>query len=263
MRSKLLYNPRLLCERLAEISLQRRRQRRLRGTLAEKLKPGHIDSLELLELLKSKRPRIIYDIGAYIGTWTVLAKAIFPDSEVHAFEPLDQIRDDFFRTTQGLSNIHYHQIGIGAATGEMTMKVASFLDSSSFLAMTQAQIREFKVHPAGTTTVRVERLDEYVTKKSLPQPDLLKLDVQGYELETLRGAEESLASASAVISEVSFIELYKGQCLFGDLVAFLASRGFHVRALGAKSRLGVRLVQTDVLFEKSMRSFTTTRENCE
>src|SRR5688572_827487 len=102
MRRELLYNPRLLCERLAEISLERRRVKRLRGTPATTLCTGHVDSLELLELLRDNPPRVIYDIGAHIGTWTVLAKSVFPEAEIFAFEPLDQLREEFLRHTQRL-----------------------------------------------------------------------------------------------------------------------------------------------------------------
>ena len=75
-------------ERLARLAARRRRLGRLKGTVAEQLKVGHIDSLELLELLRRKAPTVIYDIGANVGTWTLLAKAIFPAAEIHAFEPL-------------------------------------------------------------------------------------------------------------------------------------------------------------------------------
>ena len=250
MRIELLYNPLLLLERLGQAATNRKRLRKLRRTPASTLQVGHVDSLELLELLRDRPPRIIYDVGAYEGTWTVLAKAIFPEAEVHAFEPLAALRKDFSRQTNGLTKIYYHPIALGAMTGTLPMKLASSLDSSSILKMTQEQIKQFRVQPAGVELVHAESLDEYIRKVSLPLPNLLKLDIQGYELEALRGAEECLASVDAVLSEVSFVEFYDEQCLFGDVVAFLGKRGFRVRAFGAKTTLGKRILQTDVLFEK-------------
>jgi hypothetical protein len=47
---------------------------------------------------------------------------------------------------------------------------------------------------------------------------------------------------------VSFVELYEGQCGFHDLVAFLASRGFHLSALGQRTELGKPLLQADLFF---------------
>lgn len=248
MRTELLYNPRLLCERLAEMSLEGRRLARLRGTVAEGLHRGHIDSLELLELLREDPPRVIYDIGANVGTWALLAKAVFPRAEVHCFEPLDRLKGEFDARTRGVAGIHRHALALGAAAATMPMRVTDFVDASSLLEMADASFLHYRLRPAGEVMVRVERLDDYVAAAGLPPPDLVKLDIQGYELEALRGAGDCLRSASAVLSEVSFVELYKGQCLFHDVVGFLAGRGFLLCALGSGTELGHRLTQADALF---------------
>jgi hypothetical protein len=77
------------------------------------------------------------------------------------------------------------------------------------------------------------------------------LDIQGYELEALRGAPECLAAARAVIAEVSFIAYYDQQCLFHDLVHHLAQAGLFLTALAFGTPTGRRLGQTDALFMRS------------
>src|SRR5262249_27942917 len=88
VRAQLLYDPILLLERLAKWPTEKRRQNRPRATTAQTLQPGQIDSFELLEFLQPLDPRVIYDVGANVGTWTLLAKGLYPQAEVHAFEPL-------------------------------------------------------------------------------------------------------------------------------------------------------------------------------
>jgi FkbM family methyltransferase len=250
MRSQLLYNPRVLFERVAQFSFARRRLKKLQGTPAQTLRVGHIDSLELLELLKDTPPEIIYDVGANVGTWTVLAKSIFPKSQVHAFEPLDQLSEEFFKRTRGLGEVYRHPVALGSSAGTASMKLTDFIDASSLLDMTPTQVSHYHVHPAGETAVQVKRLDDYCREKSLPRPDLIKLDIQGYELEALRGADECLKSTTAIVTEVSFLELYEKQCLFHDVVQFLAAQGFGITAFGAQTALGCRVFQSDVLFER-------------
>lgn len=248
MRAELFYNPLLFMERIGQWAVQKQRLRKLRGTVASQLTTGHIDSLELLELLRPMNPQVIYDIGANVGTWTLLAKAVFPSAMVHAFEPLESHWGEFAERTRSLSRVNLHRIALGSETGQLQMRVPDHSDAASLLPMTEACQKQYALKPEKVTTVTVERLDEFARREHLPAPDLLKLDIQGYELEALRGATQIMAGASAVLTEVSFIELYKGQCLFHELVTFLAEHGFNVCAFGVQTTLGRPLLQADVLF---------------
>lgn len=253
MRLELLYNPRLLVERLAIESQRQRRLGKLRVTVAASLKSGHIDSLELLELAKPQQPQVIYDIGANIGTWSLLAKAVFPQATIHAFEPLVMHHEPFEKAVKNVSDITMHKVALGSKPGTLNMQVASFSDASSLLEIAEATQEYFGVTKEREEAVKVVTLDEYATITHLPLPDLIKLDIQGYELEALRGASNCCRHANLIITEISFLEFYKGQALFHEVVEFLQDRGFYLYALGVNTPLGQRLSQTDALFA---------RENC-
>ena len=250
MRPELLYNPRLLCERLAEISLQRRRLAKLRGTAAQYLLSGHIDSLELLELLRPISPKVIYDVGANVGTWTLLGKAIFPHAVVHSFEPLRRHHSAFTENVRNSNSVYLHKVALGESSGNATMRVANFSDSSSILPLSAAGKKEWHLEEVAQESVTVLRMDDYRCSAQLPFPGLVKLDVQGFELAVLRGASECLGQANAVLAEVSFQEFYQGQCLFHELVAFLSLHGFFIYALGHGTAIDRPILQTDVLFLK-------------
>ncbi len=103
-----------------------------------------------------------------------------------------------------------------------------------------------------SVTVRVDRLDDYASRNKLPPPDLMKLDVQGFEAEVLLGGAQTLKYTKAVIAEVGFKEFYKGQCRFDEVVSVLSAAGLHVHAFGARTALGQLLNQCDVLFLRSV-----------
>ena len=248
MRLELLHSPALIIERLGQWAAEQRRLRRLRGTPAAWLESGHIDSLELLELLRPLSPQIILDIGANVGTWTLLAKALYPEAQVHAFEPLEAHCVDFVKATRSLMGVTLHQLALGRTPAKLQMHVIDRSDASSLLRITAECTQHYGLRDEHTVTVPVERLDDILRTRGIPQPDLLKFDIQGYELEALRGAETALCCARAVLTEVSFVELYQGQCLFHDLAGFLAERGFHLWALGERTALSRPLLQTDALF---------------
>jgi FkbM family methyltransferase len=249
VRLSLLYNPFALIRRLATAVERRQRFRRLRGTPAAALSLGHIDSLELLELLAPNPPKVIYDIGANVGTWTCLAKSLFPKARVEAFEPLASHFSGFKTWTAPWSaDVRLHAYALGSTEGTATIHVMNFSDASSLLPLSTAGRDEFQIAPVAEQIVPVMPLDRLVARDNLPPPDLLKLDVQGYELEVLRGAEQCLRQARAVLCEVSFRELYTGQPLFGDIERFLFERGYRLHALGAGTPLGTPLLQADALF---------------
>jgi len=249
MRLRLLYDPFALLERLAISAHRRARRRPLRGTPGNALSLGHLDSLELLLHLADRPPAVIHDIGANAGTWTCLAKSLYPGARVEAFEPLARFAGDFARWTAAWpDDVHLHRLALAAAPGEAVLNITDFADASSLLPLSAAGRAEFKVAAADRVTVPLARLDDLVSAGTVARPDLIKLDVQGYELEVLRGAERSLESARAVLCEVSTHAYYENQPLFGEILSYLEARGFRLHGLGANVEPGRPFAQADALF---------------
>lgn len=84
-----------------------------------------------------------------------------------------------------------------------------------------------------TTLVEVIEVDT-IRLDDVPEAapiDFFKIDVQGAELDVLRGASKALESALMIQTEVSFVEIYEGQALFGDIDVWLRQRGFWLHTL--------------------------------
>lgn len=248
VRLKLLWNPNLACERLGYWAHQRRRLKRLRGTVAHSLTLGHIESLELVESVSHLGIGTVYDIGANAGTWVLLAKAVLPTARVEAFEPLASHFPAFLKNVGNDSTVSLHKLALGSQNTTAVLHVTSFSDASSLLALEQRGVAEFGVTETGQVPVEVRRLDDYRAEHRLPFPDLIKLDVQGYEVDVLMGASECLEHARAIVAEVSFEQYYTNQCLLHDIVGCLAKHQFYVAAVGDRTQTGTLLTQTDVLF---------------
>ena len=84
-------------------------------------------------------------------------------------------------------------------------------------------------------------------------PALLKLDVQGFEMDALRGCESLLHKFDLIYCECSFIELYTGQKLASDVIAWLAERDFPIKGIYNMSydSDGVA-IQADFLFQREL-----------
>lgn len=115
-------------------------------------------------------------------------------------------------------------------------------NTSSLLPFNRSVIDHF-IHLDSSTTVHIDTvatctLDQ--TLKEVQAIDLLKLDIQGFELVALKHAIQALKRTMVIHCEVSFIEMYKGQALLNEVEAFLRQQGFHLIDLVAQCRYGLK-----------------------
>jgi Methyltransferase FkbM domain len=146
-----------------------------------------------------------------------------------------------------------HPIALGAKNMNANLRVTDFSDASSLLPLAEAGRSQFGLKETESVPTTVCKLDDYQSETGIPMPDLIKLDVQGYELEVLKGATNCLGSTKAVIAEVSFEEFYQGQCLFHEVLGFLGEHDLFLAALAVGTQTGSPLKQTDVLFLRRQR----------
>lgn len=231
----------------------KQRLRRLKNTAARNLKSGHIDSLEVLELIRSEcTVRTIYDVGANVGTWSILARAIFPEARIIAFEPMRSHISEFENETRKLGNIQLYKLGLANSNTQMNLQVTSFSDASSILHGTALLCETYQISPAGVEEIHVARLDDLVEKERIAIPDLIKLDIQGYELEALKGGIHTMQQTKYILMEVSFVEMYTGQPLFEEVILFMNAHKFTVKAFCENTPTGRNLIQIDILFKNTV-----------
>ncbi|HSR06546.1 MAG TPA: FkbM family methyltransferase, partial [Bryobacteraceae bacterium] len=141
-------------------------------------------------------------------------RQILPAVTIHSFEPLPDVYRELQRLAERDALMFVHQTALGDADGETEMHENVFSPSSSILPMTPAHTNAFP-GTACTRSVRVPvtRLDTWASTRELPEPILVKLDVQGYEDRVVAGGEATLRRVRALIVETSFRELYQGQLL--------------------------------------------------
>ena len=97
--------------------------------------------------------------------------------------------------------------------------------------------------------MKTRRLDALAREMQLPPPDLIKLDVQGAELDVLAGAGDLLRNCSALIAELSFLSYNEGSPLIAEVIAGIARYGFRSVDICEvhKTRIG-SVLQMDILF---------------
>jgi len=171
--------------------------------------------------------RTVIDVGAHQGQFSLFASTRFPRAALWAIEPLAEPRARLERVLNGRAAITVIPVAASRTRGTARFHVSRASDSSSLLEITAANTQAF----AGTEEARVIEvqtapLDDLLDGIALDPPCLLKIDVQGSELDVLMGAERTLQSIDEALVECSLIELYRGQALASDVVRHMTERGF-------------------------------------
>ena len=193
----------------------------------------------------------VVDIGAHRGQFSLFARRRWPAARVYAFEPQAAPAADFERIFGGDAKVRLFPLAVAPITGESDMHLATASDSSSLLPIGDEQARLFGTTAGGTARVRLAPLDTSLTAQDVVVPALLKIDVQGSELDVLKGCESLLGRFSALYVECSWVELYAGQALADQVIAWLAGRDFRLSDTRNLSHDGDgRPVQADLLFSR-------------
>lgn len=172
-------------------------------------------------------PRTVLDVGANTGQFAVASAKLFQNSRVHTFEPVPKSFEELRENVSGLRNVVAYPLALGESEGEISFHVNAYSHSSSALPLAQTHREAFpEAQEIRTTTVKVSTLDRVFAGAELPRPVLLKLDVQGYEAQVLRGGAETLKRVDYVVLEASFKPMYEGELLFMDIVRLMEEHDF-------------------------------------
>lgn len=183
--------------------------------------------------------RVAYDIGAHKGQFVERMKHYLPRTIFHQFEASPGKRGKgnwhsvVLSHTDDASVTFYHDGGTGDTY---------YRETDEFLKSNYQ-----------TTIMQTKRLDTYIKENNIPLPELIKIDVQGAELDILRGCNEILNYCKVIHCEIPAkgIEFNKGSPTQEEYLAFFESYGFTYKWKEKDhKRDGKLIVQHDYVFAK-------------
>lgn len=185
-------------------------------------------------------PSFVVDIGAYEGYWTRDFLEVYPEAKILMLEAQSSKEEKLKMVCRDFSNTDYHIALLSSEDGKEFFFIES--ETASHITADAAE---------GARKLKGETLDQILERKQLPLPDFLKLDVQGFELEVLKGGSKSLAHAQFCILEVSLLDL-DGTPLMLEVMNYMDSKGFQAYDICQFLRrpLDKALYQIDLLFIK-------------
>lgn len=185
-------------------------------TIAEQdlLPKAHADYLKQMNI----EPKIVYDIGACVLHWTRKAEEVWPNASYYLFDAAESSRSFFSRTK--------HRFYIGPLSDE-DGKVITFYEDvnnpggNSYYKETTGHYNDN--HAVEKTAYT---LDTIIEHNNWEWPDLIKMDIQGAELDVIKGSPIAFSKASDIILEAQHVEYNEGAPQADEIITYLSSIGF-------------------------------------
>ena len=239
-------------------------RRRVRGTLRRfgvdlvRYDAAHNADLRRAQLLRERGIDVVLDVGANDGPFARQLREGGYGGRIVSFEPQSAAFAALERAAAADELWTARRVALGAEDGEATLHIAANSSSSSLLEMAPRHVASApESRYVGEERVELRTLDS-LRGELLADGErvYLKVDVQGAELDVLRGAERTLAQTELVEAELSLVPLYEGAPSFDQVIRHLAEREFDVVALDPVfvDPTDQQLLQVDALFRRRSRS---------
>jgi FkbM family methyltransferase len=201
----------------------------------------------LAELLAKKGHALAFNIvevgAAPLGDQVEPFQALldlFPGSSISAFELDPAVCAEL--NMKAPPGVRYYASALGRADEQRTLYETVYPLCTSLYEPDERYADVYQMLDVmrlkSTSTVQTTSLDRFVRENAIGGVDFIKMDIQGAELDVLQGGGQTLSSVLAIVCEVEFVPLYKGQPLFGDVDAYLRERDFMFhKILGASGRV--------------------------
>lgn len=211
---------------------------------------GRMESL--LEDLKIRGLlcQTILDVGANITSWSRMAKKIFTSANFCLIEPQLEMKEALDGFCKEFDNSVYFLAGAGAKKDILILTIGDDLESASFLPKPDEKLRK----SGKQRKIEIITIDDLIDSSKIRLPELIKLDVQGFELEALKGAEKTFGYTEVYILEVSFFHFGDSfnMPIFSDVINFMLERDYVVYDFAGFARrpFDGALGQCDICFVK-------------
>ena len=174
-------------------------------------------------------PLVVLDVGANIGAWTEEALRALPQASIHAFEPSEAAFAALSSALGADARVTLHRFALSDSNGQATLYAND--PGSGIGSLTKRRLDHIGVEMSHEETIPTRTLESWSSAAGLGGADVLKLDVEGHELDVIRGA-------GRMLDEVRVLQFEFGGCnidtrtYFQDFWYLLTDAGFRLHRLG-------------------------------
>lgn len=188
----------------------------------------------------SPKQMVIFDVGTHEGEFITLFRKLFPESQIHCFEPDPENFKKIAQKFSRLSSVYLNPFGIGNANESQKFyrNILSYTSSYKNVDLTSKWIKT-KAKTLGVkpkelilseSLIPLRTLDSYAEEHAIKKIHILKIDAEGYELKCLEGCRNLLKQRAieSIQLEIHHDDMYKDHHSLQDLEDILSSYGYKI-----------------------------------
>ena len=210
----------------------------------------HIEkTIDIIHSLNLNPNHSIIDVGGADGTVSIMLSKAFPNAKIYTFEPIQASFQQLSQNTNTYPNIQINNLALGNKAQKLQMQIAERITSSSLFDINEEIEDKYlatNIKKKSEEEIEVKRLDDIFDDNQIF--NLIKLDVQGYELEVLKGGIEVLKQTKIVLIEMQNHDIYSKAPKYYDLDAFLREHHFILYDIVPSIRRDKKLYEWDSIY---------------
>ena len=189
----------------------------------------------LLRRLKPFNPKVLFDVGANVGDWSVPACTALPSAHIHAFEIAPAIALELAKNAQPFAGrVSINTIGLGNREGEIQLywSPEESTVASTIAGVVEISATDYVNKTVNTLTAKITTGDQYLQDQGIKTVDFLKIDTEGAEWDVLQGFLQAFEHQAIQMVQFEYGPLnLKTKILLRDFWKFFEDRGFVVGKL--------------------------------
>jgi len=216
-----------------------------------------IEPVTALQNLVNNTKPVIVDVGAHRGETYQVFRTHFPDASLHLVEPFPASMEALHSVSKGDEHCSLHDFALSKQNGTTTLFVNDSDATNSLYPLEENAAKNWQVaslQEREQISVEVKTLDDLAKENGIETIDILKLDVQGAEMDVLLGAQRLLNAKKIHLIQMEHIveSTYQTQQPLHSYLEFLTDKDYRLVDFYKPIRRNGKLLQFDLLFAANL-----------
>ncbi len=209
----------------------------------------HIENaISVAQKMTNTEGECIVDVGGGTATTAVIFGKSYPKNDIFIFEPISSNFKFIEQVNERTSRWILINKAAGTATGKTQINIANRITASSLLRLNSDNKGTYgeALSPRGREDIEITTLDLEIPKDKIVE--ILKLDVQGFELEVMKGGIDTLKRTKVIVFEVNNHQGFAGAPTYFEIDTFLRERNFELNDILPGLRENEKLLDWDAIY---------------